>query len=706
MIPQNPEAPIPLAPKVDASYKRLKDGKLFRILEIDPLDESVWVCRCMCQTTRIKRLPLAEFKASWESGRLLPVIIIEDPAPLDEFRSPAQQAAFEKLRPGLQEIMLIGYRKLAEKSPWPLIVEKANAAGVKPASFDVAFSKVLMSGGRIDAALPRWDKSGRWTSSGSGDLRPTNQPGSYPLAVVDLQTIADGVREFMRDEASWGVAHDKFIKKYYLSHEKRMAGEVIPVAKPPGKRPSVDQFRYHGLRLVPYEERMRLLWGDRHVDMNMRGCPVGQSVTAIYPGFVWEIDWTWSDNVAVAKGSRLAIGRLTVYGIADPFDGYIYGVYACLGNASVEEAGQAISQATQDKVALCAGYGLEIDPSMWRGGVLPARLRFDQGELDSYKSSGLATSLGIQMEACPTGRGDLKGTIESIFRQVADMLQKMDGGTSGHRERLKEHPHLTAIFDLDQLQKLLFLAVIKFNHRIRERQAMTTGMVADKIQPVPAQIQEWAIARGLYRDADPMRVRLGTLPSKRATVTKQGIKIEGLNYKVPTYSPASTNGIDQNDWLMRARAQSWEVEIAQIPSTVDYILLRYRPPGEPLVELKCELADEHEGFLGLTWGMYRAHKEESTAAVKEYQEGAKRDVVAFVDASVERLVDAACAATKFAREGLSKKEQIDGTDERRADEKGAISPAGGRKPPQPDTRDDDLSPNRAVWDQANNHKTA
>ncbi len=706
MNPPNPEAPVVLTPKVDASYKRLKDGKLFRILEIDPVDESIWVCRSMCQTTRVKRLPLPEFKANWEAGRLLPVVVIEDPAPAEDFRSPAQEAAFEKLRPGLQEILSIGYRRLAEKSPWPLIVEKANEAGVKPAAFNVAFSKVLMAGGRIDAALPRWDKSGRWPSSGGGDLRPTNQPSSYPLAVVDLQKIAEGVREFMRDEATWEVAHDKFIKKYYLSHEKRMAREVIPVAKPPGKRPSLDQFRYHGMRLVPYEERMRLLWGDRHVDMNMRGCPVGQSVTAIYPGFVWEIDWTWSDNVAVAMGSRLAIGRLTVYGIADPFDGYIYGIYAFLGNCSVEEAGQAISQATEDKVALCARYGLEIDPSMWRGGVLPARLRFDQGELDSYKSSGLATSLGIQLEACPTGRGDLKGTIESIFRQVSDTLRKMDGGTSGHRERLKAHPNLTAIFDLVQLQKLLFLAVIKFNHRIRERQAMTTGMVADKIQPIPAQIQEWAIARGLYRDADPMRVRLGTLPSKTATVTKEGIKIEGLKYKVPTYSPASGNGIDQNDWLMRARAQSWEVEVAQVPSTVDYILLRYRPPGEALAELRCELADEHEGFLGLTWGMYRVEKEKSTAAVKEYKEGPQRDVVAFVDASVERIVDDAGAATKFARQGLSKKDQIDGTDERRAAEKDATSRAGVYQPPRPDTSDDDLSPNRDVWDQANNQKTA
>jgi len=706
MNPTNHNTPVVPTLKVGASYKRLKDDQQFRILEIDPNDESIWVCRCMCQTTRVKRLSFPEFKAHWESGRLLPVEVSEDPVPAEEFRRPAQRAAFEKLRPGLQELMLLGYRALSEKPLWSLIVEKAHAAGVKAAAFNVAFSKVLMAGGRIDAAVPRWDRSGRWPSSGSGDLRPTNQPNSYPLAVVDYHKIAEGVREFMRDGASWEEAHDKFIKKYYRSHEKRMAGKTIPVAKPSGKRPSVDQFRYHGIRLVPFEERMRLLWGDKHVDMNMRGCPVGQSVTAIYPGFVWEIDWTWSDNVAVAMGSRLAIGRLTIYGIADPFDGYVYGIYACLGNACVAEAGEAVSQATEDKVLLCARYGLEIEPSMWRGGFLPARFRFDQGELDSYKASGFATSLGVQLEACPTGRGDLKGTIESIFRQVSDTLKSMDGGTSGYRERLKEHPHLTAIFDLDQLQKLLFLAVIKFNHRIRERQALTTGMVADKIQPIPAQIQEWAIARGLYRDADPVGVRLGTLPSKRASVTKAGIKIEGLTYKVPTHSPGAPNGIDQNDWLMRARAQTWEVEVAQIPSTVDYILLRYRPPGEALVELRCELADEHEGYLGLTWGMYRAQKEKDKETIKEFKEGEQRDVVAFVDANVEQIANDARTAAQIARDGLRKSEQIDGTDERRAAEKAANSPTGAQSSAPITQIDDDLAPNRAVWDQANNQKTA
>ncbi len=104
--------------------------------------------------------------------------------------------------------------------------------------------------------------------------------------------------------------------------------------------------------------------------------------------------------------------------------------------------------------------------------------------------------------------------------------------------------------------------------------------------------------------------------------------------------------------------------------------------------------------------MYRADKEESTATVKGYKEGAKRDVVAFVDASVERIVNDASATTKAAREGLSKKEQIDGTKERRAAEKEANSPAGERQPSRPDTGDDDLSPNRAVWDQANKQKTA
>ena len=704
MNTQSPDSSPRPSLQVDACYKRIADNKLFRILEIDPEAGMALVCRTMCQTTRIKPIPLAALKAHWESGRVIPVVIVQPPATPEKFRSPAQTAAFEKLRPGLQEMLALGYRQLAEQPLWDLIVEKAKTAKVKPAAFNVAFSKVLMAGGNIDAALPRWDKCGRWPSSIAGDPRATNQPNSYPLSVDDKLKIAEGVREFMRNEASWEGAHDKFIKKFYLSHETRMAGKVIPVPKPPGKRPSVDQFRYHGTRLVPFEERMRLLWGDQFVDSNMRGCPVGQSVTAIYPGFVWEIDWTWSDNVAVAVGSRLAIGRLTIYGIADPFDGYIYGIYACLGNASVIEAGQAIVQATEDKVALCARFGLKIDPWMWRDGVLPSRLRTDQGELDSWKSSGLATSLGIQLEVCPARRGDLKGTIESIFRQVSDDLRVMDGGTSGHRERLKENPNLTASFDLEQLQRLLFLKVIELNHRIRERQAMTPGMVADGVKPVPAEIQEWAQARGVYRDADPLRVQLGTLPSKRVNVTVSGIQLEGLKYQIPAYRPGDPAGIDPNDWMMRAGKATLEVEVAQVPSTVDYILLRHRPAGEPLVELRCELAAEHEGYLGLPWGMYRVIKKITKAEVLEFKEGPQRDIKAFVQVTRQQIIEEARAATKAAREGLTKREQIDNVDERREAEK--TLRAAAPTPPCDPALDDDLAPNREAWDQATKRRSA
>ena len=691
--------------KVGACYKRIKDNKLFRILEIDSEGNSVWVCRIMSQTTRVRRLWLSDLRKANEAGRLLPVVIVEDPPPAAEFRTPAQKAAFEMIQPGLQEMMSLGYPALAEKPLSSTIAEKAAAAGVKPAAFNVAFSKVLMAGGVIDAAVPRWHKSGRWASSGNGDCRGTNQPNSYPLAVVDIHNITEGVRSFLRDGASWNDAYEAFIKQFYPSHEKHVAGEVIIVPKPAHKRPSIHQFRYHGIKTVPFEERMRLMWGDNYVDTNMRGCPTGQSITAIYPGFVWEIDWTWSDNVAVAKGSRLAIGRLTIYGIADPFDGYIYGMYACLGNACVAEAGQAIRQASEDKVALLAQYGEVIEPWMWRGGVLPARFRVDQGELDSWKSSGLSTSLGVQLEICPARRGDLKGTIESIFNQVSDELRKLDGATSGRKERLKDHPNVTAIFDLDQLQRLLFLKVIEFNHRVRVRQAMTPGMVADKVPAVPARIQEWAIEGGLYRDVDPVRIQLGTLPSRHATVTKQGIRIEGLTYKVPTYAGDSYSSIEPNDWLMRARAESWEVEVAQVPSTVNYILLRHRPPGSPLVELKCELADEHEGSFDLTWGMYRQIKDIAKDKQQEYKEGDKRDVSSFVEKRFQEIIATASVSTKDAREGLNKNSQITGVDERRAIEAAVRSPAEStatRRDGQPN----DFSANRADWEDDINRKTA
>jgi hypothetical protein len=278
---------------------------------------------------------------------------------------------------------------------------------------------------------------------------------------------------------------------------------------------------------------------------------------SIYPGVHGDIDWTLSDIVGVTRCGRLSIGRFAVYAIVDRQCGAIMSAYLTMASGSAHEAGRAILLCLEDKVELCARYGLKIERNQWDMQALMRELTCDRGEIDSWKATGLGTGLGIHLEYCPARRPDLKGTIESFFRVLRFLLRRLRGGTSGFRERLKDHPNVTAIYDFDQVYKLVLMLAVAFNARIRRRQALSTGMVASGTLPIPNEIWKWGKDRGCMRETPIEDARLGALPVHFGSVTAEGIKIKKLRYVVPDFDPASPDGIDANEWLVRARKGAW-----------------------------------------------------------------------------------------------------------------------------------------------------
>jgi hypothetical protein len=615
-------------------------------------------------------VPLGRLQSALSLRQIYPVDIIYAPALPKEARSPAANAVFEKIKPALEELLAPGFDELARRKMWPEISRLAVKIGVPPATLNLAFTKVLQAGGIIEAAVPGWHKCGRKQSAGKKDYtpHPTNQPDSYHLRSQDFDYIAAGVRKFLRAEATWKEAHDKFLEVYYPESEKIIGDQKIVTTRPPGQRPSLFQFKVHGMKLVPLQERLTQQFGDRIVQTDHRGRPNGQSGPAIYPGVVSEIDWTLSDIVGVARGSRLSVGRMAFYAIADVQSGLMTAAYLTMASGKAYEAGRAIVQCLEDKVELCARFGLVITREMWDVQALPQELRCDRGEIDSWKSTGIGTALGIKLEYCPSKRPDLKGTIESFFRVVRYFLRRLRGGTSGHRERLKDHSNVTAIYDFDQVQKLLLALAIAYNKRVRRRQAMTPGMVAAHTLPVPNELYRWAKERGCIREFSLEAAQIGTLPTHFSNVTMEGIKVMGLRFMVPEFEPSTTDGIDPNDWLMRAKKGSWKVEIGIDPATVDFVWLRHRPADGPVVALKCLLSGEHSGWQGLSWVEYGLNNDEYKAAITRYQETELRDSRAWLRAVSAQTTTEALATTVPARAGMSASAQIAGAAERREQE--------------------------------------
>ena len=183
-------------------YRRISTRDCFRILQVLPDRDIAIIARVDCVTTRARKESLSELNASLLDHEVIPVERAEDPLLPPEARSPATTAIFENLRPALEELMVRGYLALAEKSIWPEINRLSKKISVSRSTLNAAFSRVLMAGGVIDAAVPRYNKCGRTASTGVNDYiaRPTRQPNSFPLQLRDLRNIATGVRKFLRGE--------------------------------------------------------------------------------------------------------------------------------------------------------------------------------------------------------------------------------------------------------------------------------------------------------------------------------------------------------------------------------------------------------------------------------------------------------------------------------------------------------------------------
>lgn len=646
-------------------YRQSHDGVLLRVLLVLP-DEDVAIVKVTNDTSVLpKQLRLSELNDALNTRRLLPVEYTEQAS--SKINGDAAKAAFAKLKPAIDELLAPGLLTLSQRALWPELRRVGEKHKIKPSTLSKMLGRVINAGLVVEAAIPLWRNCGRKPVS-TDDLRPTAQPGAYSLSVNDLANIKDGVLKFYKDGATWKNAYNKFLERYYPAKVVINLGHEIIQPLPVGQRPSLKQFKWHGKRLVKVETLLRNNLGDRIVETEHRGKPLGQSEGGLYPGHVGEIDWTKTDVVFVARGSRLSVGRFVIYVVVDVFSGMILSIYLTVGEAKYYEASRAILRCLEDKGELFARYGSCFTGDHWPVSCLPPEIRSDKGEIDSWKAQGLIKFSGVQIEYCASKRPDQKGTCESFFAVARWLLRRLRGGTSGMKERLKDHPNVTSIYDFDQVYRVLLNLVVKFNARIRRRQALRPGMLADGVIPVPNKIWQWAQERGCIRPYSIENARIETLPGLEANVTAEGIRIRGLHYLVP-----NATGIDANDWLINARVKAFPEHFAIDPATVNFVYLLRKLPDGKTEALVCNLGPEDKGWLDFSWQEYETKKKQRRADITEYLEGEQRLIFATAEADNRKLTAHAAAATKAAREGMSMAEQIRGTEPRRADEIAKIS---------------------------------
>jgi hypothetical protein len=446
-------------------------------------------------------------------------------------------------------------------------------------------------------------------------------------------------------------AYLQTLRKFFHVGLERRGGTMVEVLPPADQLPSFDQFLYWARKGQDIEVELLRRKGERKFKLTMRPVLGDSTLMAYGPGSLIQIDATPTDFWAVSSMDRTRrIAKLTTYFIVDAFSHMITGFHVGLENPSFFAAGLALENATVDKVAYCAQFGITISAEEWPSIGLPESILADRGELEGHGASNIVHSLGIRVANTAPYRADLKAIVERTFRSMNDLVvHSLPGAVRRPKERGERDPRLDAALTLEEFRNILVRSILLQNGRRIETYRLQPDMIADHVEPRPVDLWAWGIRNrsGHLRQVDPNIVRANLLPGAKATVTYRGIKYGGLYY---TCDHAMRKG-----WFVKARSsRSWQVDVVFDPRTVDTILLRL-PNGGGLES--CRLTEADQRFAGKPWEEIQ-HLALSQAEARDQSRTAdlqsRVDHQAHVDAIVGKAVTEATAAnaglTKAARQ--------------------------------------------------------
>ena len=383
------------------------------------------------------------------------------------------------------------------------------------------------------------------------------------------------------DKLTLGQVFRRMLIRHYLAGYELKDGKQSPVLLEDPYLPTFRQFRHYYDCYVVKVNSMRKRIGDRRFDQNHRGTTGDQSKTAHGIGDIYQIDATTADVYLVSSiGPSVTIPRPVIYLVIDVFSGLIVGVHLTSSGMNYNAAAAAIWNAYQDKMEFCKmEFGLVKDRSeVWPARGLPHHLLADRGEILSKASDKSIEHLGVKIDNAPAFSPTTKAFVERHFGlRNSELIKWLPGAVpESNADKAGKESHLKrASVTKMQLMDALVDRIIAFNECVREDYDLTEAMKRDGVEKRPYKIWEWGLKHANFlRDMDPLRVRVGLLPSDEGTVSTEGIKFMGLRYTCDT--------AEREEWFSSAdsKTNKWKVTCAYDPNCVDRIFLLGKGCGE------------------------------------------------------------------------------------------------------------------------------
>ncbi len=239
------------------------------------------------------------------------------------------------------------------------------------------------------------------------------------------------------------------------------------------------------------------------------------------------IDHTPMDIMVVDQKTRRSIGRPYISVVQDILTRMVLGFWISLDPPSSHSVGMALAHAILPKETWCAKHKTI---NSWDVYGVPAMIQLDNArEFHGKLLDRACQQYNINLRYRRKGEADDSPHIERLIGTAMKMLHDLDGTTfSNTLERGSYDSEGNAIMTLDELETYVTRWIVDVYHQ-REHSSLEISPSEKYTQALIGDEDTRGI--GLpERIADEKRLRLDFTPEFERTVTRNGIKIDNLQY--------------------------------------------------------------------------------------------------------------------------------------------------------------------------------
>ena len=600
-------------------YDREEDEQ-YRILWISPKAEFVYWIGLKSSSRIPKKVETAILTSYLEGGRLIEYeesfsypkeLTSQEKEQRDRIWKMMEKALLDE--PGIYDRR--GRRRHLER------IEKET--GIKKQNLYAYLARYWKGGKTPNAFIPEYKKRGARGRQRVGTKRRLGRPSHAESAFGkvldenDFHNFEKAIKKYYltRKELSFQATYEKMLSDSYSVAIKDNGDAEHWHLLPPGKVPSIRQFRYWYQKNRDLRTEIQKRKGDAKYELSSRSVLRKSDYGQMGPGSKYQIDATVGDIYLVSQFDRSnIIGRPVMYFVIDVFSRMVTGMYIGLEGPSWIGAMMAIANAASDKVAYCREYGIGIAEEEWPCHHIPAVILGDRGEMESKNADNLVSMLGVRIENAPPYRADLKGIIEQHFRTINSNATVFLPGRvkPDMAERGGKDYRLDAKLDVRQFTAIIIKCVLYYNNsHYMESFEKNSRMMETGVESVPLKLWNWGCrcCPGSLRLFPEEKVKLALMPTENASVTGKGVRFKGLYYS----SQEMVDGL----WFEKARSKgSYRLKVSYDPRDMGKI---YAWDQESEIPLPCYLLDWEKKYTGKQLGEVQYEQEKEKREKKRHQ---------------------------------------------------------------------------------------